>query len=124
MQTPKYLLAQHLRILNIILPPFCTLVLSYNTFSLYSFIAIQNILYYSYTFLYFLYKSLTCIQMPHYTFYFTCCPFSLIFLYPQWDSKIDLLPRIKLIITDKNLPLILEHMQSPVHGCFTMKIYK
>ena len=52
MQTPKYLLAWHLPILNIILPPFYTLILPYNPFSLYSFIKMQNIFYYSFTFLY------------------------------------------------------------------------
>lgn len=49
MQTSNYLLAWHLPILNIIVPPSYTLILSYNHFSLYFFIATQNLFLYSST---------------------------------------------------------------------------
>jgi len=37
---------------------------------------------------------------------------------------IGLLPRIKLITSDEDLPLILERTQFPVHLCFAMTVNK
>ena len=59
MPTTKSLQAWHLTFLYIILSSSCTLILSYNIFSLCYFIILQNIFYYFPTFLYCLYTYLT-----------------------------------------------------------------